>query len=83
MGRRAQRGASRGWGVKQIGADQQLAAARTLAAAFHDDPLLQVVQPDPERRRATGTWFMVPGPNVSSAIFSDNLCPAAGSVELR
>jgi len=44
--------------MKRIGADQTKAAATTLAVAFHDDPLFQLIQPDPARRRRTGTWFM-------------------------
>lgn len=33
------------------------AAAETLAEAFQDDPLLQVLAPDPRRRMAVGRWF--------------------------
>ena len=44
--------------MQRLRHDQVRAAATTLAVAFHDDPLLEIVQPDPDRRRATGTWFM-------------------------
>ena len=44
--------------MQRIHADQRQAAAKTLAAAFHDDPILQILQPDPARRSAFGTWFM-------------------------
>ena len=37
--------------------DQREAAAETLAEAFYDDPLLQVLAPDPPRRMAVGRWY--------------------------
>jgi len=33
------------------------AAARTLAEAFWDDPLLQIIDPDVGKRAAVGAWF--------------------------
>ena len=43
--------------VNPIRPDQREAAAETLAEAFHDDPLLQLLAPDPRRRAAVGRWF--------------------------
>jgi ribosomal protein S18 acetylase RimI-like enzyme len=37
--------------------DQREIAAETLAEAFYDDPLLQVLAPDPRRRMAVGRWY--------------------------
>jgi GNAT superfamily N-acetyltransferase len=37
--------------------DQREAAAETLAEAFYDDPLLEVLAPDRERRMVVGRWF--------------------------
>lgn len=37
--------------MQELRHDQVGAAADTLAIAFHDDPLLQVVVPDQDRRR--------------------------------
>ncbi len=37
--------------------NQREAAAETLAEAFRNDPLLQVLAPDPRRRVAVGRWF--------------------------
>ena len=33
-------------------------AARTMAVAFHDDPLLLVMQPDESKRNEFGRWFL-------------------------
>jgi ribosomal protein S18 acetylase RimI-like enzyme len=43
--------------VDPIGPDQVDAAARSLAEAFHDDPLLQLLSPDERRRPELGRWF--------------------------
>jgi ribosomal protein S18 acetylase RimI-like enzyme len=43
--------------VNPIRPDQREAAAETLAEAFHDDPLLRMLAPDPRRRAAVGRWF--------------------------
>ena len=37
--------------------DQRAAAAETLAEAFHDDPLLALLAPEPRRRAEIGRWF--------------------------
>ena len=37
--------------------DQLEAAARTLAEAFWDDPLMHIVAPNEKRRAAVGPWF--------------------------
>lgn len=37
--------------------DQKQAAARTLAEAFWDDPLLQILEPDVGKRASVGAWF--------------------------
>jgi len=44
--------------MQRLGDGHLAAAARTAAAAFHDDPLLKIVQPDVARRPAAGRWFM-------------------------
>ena len=44
--------------MRRIRSDQASAAAETLAEAFWDDPLLQIVAPDERTRRASGPWFM-------------------------
>jgi ribosomal protein S18 acetylase RimI-like enzyme len=43
--------------VELIRADQREAAARTLAEAFFDDPLMQIIAPDASRRSRVGPWF--------------------------
>lgn len=43
--------------MERIGRDRQAAAARTLAEAFGDDPLMHIVAPDERKRRAVGAWF--------------------------
>jgi ribosomal protein S18 acetylase RimI-like enzyme len=43
--------------VKPLRPDQREAAAETLAAAFLDDPLLELLAPDPARRASVGRWF--------------------------
>ena len=43
--------------MDQIGPDQVDAAARSLAEAFHDDPLLMLLSPDERRRPELGRWF--------------------------
>ncbi len=37
--------------------DQRDAAALTLAEAFHEDPLLQILEPNERKRGGVGTWF--------------------------
>lgn len=44
--------------VQKLQAEQVEAAASTLALAFHDDPLLQILQPDEAKRPAVGRWFL-------------------------
>ncbi len=44
--------------MQRISSDLATAAAATLAEAFWDDPLLQIVAPDERTRRASGPWFM-------------------------
>ena len=44
--------------MDQIRSDQRDAAARTLAVAFYDDPLLKILERDEEKRRKVGPWFM-------------------------
>jgi ribosomal protein S18 acetylase RimI-like enzyme len=43
--------------VKTLRTDQLEAAAKTLAEAFWDDPLLQIVAPNEKKRAAVGPWF--------------------------
>ncbi|MBM3147292.1 MAG: GNAT family N-acetyltransferase [Actinobacteria bacterium] len=40
-----------------IDSDQREVAAETLAEAFYNEPLLQVLAPDRRRRMAVGRWF--------------------------
>lgn len=44
--------------MQRIRDDQRDAAVETLAIAFHDDPLLEIVSPDRSRRAEIGRWFM-------------------------
>lgn len=44
--------------MQRIRDDQRDAAVETLALAFHDDPLLDIVSPDRARRAEIGRWFM-------------------------
>ena len=44
--------------VRTLEAEQVEAAAATLALAFHDDPLLQILQPDEAKRAVVGQWFL-------------------------
>jgi len=43
--------------MQRIGPEQIEAAARTLALAFHDDPILKMVAPDEAKRAAIAPWF--------------------------
>lgn len=43
--------------MNRIESVQKAAAARTLATAFHDDPVVVTIAPDPERRARVGRWF--------------------------
>jgi len=43
--------------VTPLRPDQREAAADTLAAAFLDDPLLELLAPEPSRRPSVGRWF--------------------------
>ncbi len=43
--------------MERLRPDQVEAAARTLADAFWDDPLMHIVAPDENRRTAVGHWF--------------------------
>lgn len=44
--------------MKPIKPEQQKTAEQTLGGAFFNDPLLKVVAPDDDKRRAIGPWFM-------------------------
>jgi ribosomal protein S18 acetylase RimI-like enzyme len=44
--------------VQLLRHDQQEAAAQTLAEAFADDALLEIVAPDPAKRAKHAAWFM-------------------------
>ncbi len=44
--------------VQRLDARHAEAAAATLAEAFFDDPLMQIVAPDEATRRRWGPWFM-------------------------
>ena len=44
--------------MEPIGLQHKDAAAATLAEAFSDDPLLDIVAPDRQRRAAIAPWFM-------------------------
>ena len=41
--------------------DQRVAAAEALGKAFFDDPLRQLLAPDPARRAGAGRWFFQTG----------------------
>ena len=43
--------------IETIRPDQTETAARTLAEAFWDDPLMHIVAPDESKRAAVGQWF--------------------------
>jgi ribosomal protein S18 acetylase RimI-like enzyme len=43
--------------VERLRPDQHATAARTLAAAFWDDPLMHIVAPDEKRRAKVAPWF--------------------------
>ena len=44
--------------MNRIEPAQKAAAARTLATAFHDDPVLASMAPEPNRRARVGQWFL-------------------------
>jgi ribosomal protein S18 acetylase RimI-like enzyme len=44
--------------VEALRPDQQRAALQTLAEAFADDPLLEIIAPDPARRATIGSKFL-------------------------
>jgi ribosomal protein S18 acetylase RimI-like enzyme len=44
--------------IQRLDADDADTAAATLAEAFFDDPLLQIVAPNEATRRRWGAWFM-------------------------
>lgn len=43
--------------MQSLRPDQLEAGAATLASAFWDDPLMQIVAPDEKRRRSVAPWF--------------------------
>src|SRR5262245_63223490 len=43
--------------MEKVKPDQIEAAARTLADAFWDDPLMHIVAPDQKKRATVGPWF--------------------------
>ena len=47
----------RGWQIELVRSDQVEAAANTLAEAFWDDPLMQIVAPNEKKRATVGPWF--------------------------
>jgi ribosomal protein S18 acetylase RimI-like enzyme len=47
--------------MKQLAPDRQKAAAATLAEAFRDDPLMEVLAPDVRRRPTVSDWFFAKG----------------------
>jgi hypothetical protein len=44
--------------VQQLEPNRIDDAARTMAVAFHDDPMLLVMQPDESKRTEFGRWFL-------------------------
>src|SRR5207249_8428537 len=47
----------RGWQMELVRSDQVEAAANTLAEAFWDDPLMQIVAPNEKKRTIVAPWF--------------------------
>jgi ribosomal protein S18 acetylase RimI-like enzyme len=43
--------------MERVRPDQVEAAAKTLADAFWDDPLMHIIAPDEKKRAAVGPWF--------------------------
>lgn len=42
---------------RRLGYGERQAAVATLAAAFHSDPMMRILEPDEENRDAIATWF--------------------------